>query len=94
MGYEGRRTDREGRDDVSFLNRPEMWPCWPVAPVKSHNPKHGGDNAPACGLVLAGHSRVVMLNMFQGWTPEQYKEAKKWEYDTIEALVADGWMVD
>jgi hypothetical protein len=37
---------------------------------------------------------VVMLNMFAGWTPEQFDAAKRFKYNSIEELIEDGWWVD
>lgn len=100
---------KDERDDLSFLNRPGMWPNWPMCPVKSHAEKHKDSPTDfiATGIVFdtapigdqkypngKAQPEVVMLNMFGGWTPEQFKAAKRFKYDSIEELVADGWEVD
>lgn len=97
---------KDERDDVAFLNRPGMWPSWPMCPVKSHVEKHKDSPTDfiAAGLVFdftdlternpKPTPEVVMLNMFGGWTSEQFKAAKRWKYNSIEELVADGWEVD
>lgn len=82
-------------DDVAFLKDTGRWPRWPGCPVKRYRPNEG---LPECGLVFDGLKideklAVVMVSML-GWTPEQFRDAKKHLYDSYEEMVADGWLVD
>lgn len=82
--------------DLDFLNRVACWPKWPVCPVKK---KTEGNSWPIHGLIFAGEGDkpipvVVMLNLWHPWTKEEYEAAEKHKYDSIEALLADGWEVD
>ena len=76
-------------DDVAFLKDPDNWPNWPVCPVKCYI-----DEELICGLLFAGTITVYKLNMFSGWTKEEFEKAKKWKYETIEDMINDGWRVD
>lgn len=70
-------------DDVEFLKNPDKWPHL-VCPVKRG--KESG--------IVVNEPVVRELNIWKGWTPEEFDAAKTWEYPSFEALVADGWIVD
>lgn len=87
-------------DHVKTLQTPEAWPAWPVLPVKryGHVPVR---EAPECGVVLAvgGHTSTVFeANLFT--LPRNLRELiddpkiVRHVYDSAEAMVADGWVVD
>lgn len=79
-------------DDVEMINTEELWPHWPVLPVKKRT---NGPDSPECGVIASGNLTTVrMLNIFMGWTKEQFDNAKTYEYASVEELVADGWVVD
>ena len=82
------KVDR-AHDDVVFLGNPDKWPAWPLCPVKGYR-----NGELVCGAVCEGSLMVVEGNIFSGWTAETYADAKKWQYDSFEAMVADGWEVD
>lgn len=76
-------------DDVKFLSNPNEWPCWPVCPVKRND-------LTELGIVFGGQPIVYETNMFMlpEMTPENLEQMKKHKYDSMEELVADGWLVD
>jgi len=89
-------------DDVAFLKNPDNWPNWPVCPIKRIV-----DDSRQCALVFDHNNKdiiVARLNMFRWvedgygnfreWTKEDFDNSEKWEYDTVEDLIADGWIVD
>lgn len=87
--------------DIHFLKTPGLWPCYPICPVKK--PKAG--DFPLCGCVLdfnwmeesgtvKGLTSVVMLDMRKQFTSESLRNAVKYKYESAEAMVADGWIVD
>jgi len=82
-------------EDLRYLNDPGLWVMYPVLPVKKSS-KDGG--WPKMGIVVDGGGSVVYeKNMFElvtGPIMEQLKDSTKHEYPTMEALVADGWVVD
>lgn len=105
---EEERIMRE-RDDLAYLKNCGMWPRWPYCPVKNQTNetirKERKDSFPVCGVVFDENPlgkggpiwatpTVYLLNIFAGWTAEQFKECKKYEYESLEAMVADGWVID
>ncbi len=85
-------------DDANFLqNQHDKWPNYPVCPVKSTTKKEDGSNWPVMGLVVAGTPTVYKTNMFAlttGPIKPQLESVDKDEYDSFQAMVADGWIVD
>lgn len=98
------------RDDFAYLTNAGMWPRWPLCPLKNHNEEikkevNETTGMPAHGIVFdqvpltdpgkgKATPRVYILNMFMGWTPEEFDNCKKFEYASIEEMLAAGWMVD
>ena len=93
-------------DDVYSLRQKTTggWPCWPYCPVKKYAQK---GQMPICGLVMdtrpltASGSQeevepivYVGLNLFKSWTKEEFEKCEKLKFDSMDHLVADGWMVD
>jgi hypothetical protein len=76
---------------LKHLQDPNQWCHFGVCPVKN---REKGDGFPLCGLVPKGKSIVKILNLFAGWTPDEWDAAETYEYDSLESLVADGWEVD
>ncbi len=90
----------DSRMDREFMSNPDLWPCWPLLPVKRH-PKDG--TGVECGVMVAvaGHlTAVFMANMIDlGGT---YLKASLFDkpevvrhvYADVDAIQADGWVVD
>lgn len=80
-------------DDVAFLKDVNRWPNWPICPVKRYENVH---SFPLCGVTFATDTKpmVKILNMFGGWSQEEFDKAKTFNYNSIEEMVADGWVVD
>lgn len=79
------QRDREKR----MMNNPLDWPMWPYLPLKRIN-----THEPSCGYILAQHGRettVYLANIFdRGWKgPIDFKE-----YESFDAIIDDGWVVD
>lgn len=75
-----------------------LWPIWPYLPMK----KQGN---PGCFCAWAGDYKNdneprTEINLYEAnvfhlpKTVEKFKATKKHTYPTIEALLADGWIVD
>lgn len=81
-------------DDVKFLDNPGAWPCWPLCPVKRY--EQTDDAMPNCGVVITEVPIVYETNMFAllTMTSAEIEALKKHKYDSMEELVADGWLVD
>ena len=80
--------------DIERMQQLDQWPRWPVLPVKKY--KEQGQ-MPALGVMHINHvlpndgkPRVYECSMFDQITDETHFV----EYDSLEALVADGWMID
>jgi len=81
-------------DDVAFLKNCDSWPNYPVCPIKRGKIK---DDTLCCALVYAHNGKCILvmeLNIFDNPSDDECKDAKSWNYDTVEDLVADGWIVD
>jgi len=82
------------QDDVEMLKRPSLWPRWPIIPVKRYP---DGSNRPRCGVVFDDRGdtwSVLLVNMFVLAELPLIDGVEKIVYDSPEAIVADGWMVD
>jgi hypothetical protein len=81
------------QDDLKMMRRPHLWPWWPVLPIKNY--KRAKPGCLECGILcmddLSGLPEpvVVLSNMF-----EIDENKKQIQYDSLEAIVADGWVVD
>lgn len=80
-------------EEVRFIKEESLWPFWPVLPVK----KVGDPDRP-CAIVIAGRfSTVILMNLFElstGPLGEQIKDREKIKYESVEAMVHDGWIGD
>lgn len=89
-------TER-AQEDIRMINNPSGWPCWPFLPVK----KRGDDNCfPWVMGVIAETDNVgwrttvyVGANMYM-FREKPLSACERKTYESVEALVADGWMVD
>jgi hypothetical protein len=90
-------------EDREMILRPVEWPRWPTLPVKrfvEHELK--------CGFIVAEHSDPAkpvtiyessIYNLPNGcktWGDvlAGIPEEKRRRYDNVDAMLADGWMVD
>jgi len=79
-------------DDLEMIQSPWLWPYSFYLPMKHKTRKDPNlFNSPVTGLILAGKPTVVLLGTLglTDWT-----RAARVEYRTVEALLADGWIVD
>ncbi len=76
---------------LEFMKTPGKWPAWPFLPLK-----RSLDQRPCMGLLIESDGNVlpvvILRNLFDYETP--LSKCQKVEYDSLEALVADGWRVD
>lgn len=97
-------------DDLAFFQDPDRWPNQPLCPVKNPrilqdgSPRTNG-GMPACGLlyenttpVISGLPRVqpivYLVGLFDDRQGKPIKSFPAKQYDSLEAMVADGWIVD
>ena len=79
------------RESIDFLKRPHVWPCWPVCPVKRYVEQ---GKFPDTGVILADGTWIVYRICLFLLTKGELESCEKHEYESVEALVADGWEVD
>jgi hypothetical protein len=90
-------------DDKTFIERPGNWPRWPFLPVKRYK---SGHNGPECGLLIDGNPigekidpehkslrTIYMLNLYDV-SDADIGNAKKYEYESVEKMLIDGWVID
>jgi len=81
-----------------YILDPNLWLCWPLFPVK----KAGrGSELGDLGFVFAtkelvGRTEFVVYlgNMYEAIAGRAIRDFPQQKYDTIDALLADGWMGD
>ena len=81
-------------DDLGMLMNPipELWPNWPFLPLKRYDKSKPG-LWPEAGFVIAEYPNIVIqVNMFADL--ETIIKSERKEYENVEAVIADGWMVD
>jgi hypothetical protein len=89
----GRLTDAEvveQRNDAEMMRRPHLWPSHPYLPLKRRPPLE--DDSQNLGL-LADNSGP-MLTVLIGNLFASKDTAPRIEYESADAVVADGWIVD
>lgn len=79
------RISRE-RDDVAIMKTPQIWPCWPFLPVK--RVRNGIETAVLGAFSEAPLTRLYLCNMYD------FDHTKFKDYESAEAIAADGWIVD
>lgn len=76
-------------DDVANIKDEDHWPWWPRLPIKKRDPKGGW---PQLGTLMHIEGK---WNVYHKAFDERinYKNPQQ-VFDTPEAVVADGWVVD
>jgi hypothetical protein len=78
----------EEYDHKAMMLDPNRWPQWPVLPVKQF-----GSGFPECGVMVESDGiqpKVYLTNLFA----LDLANAEVKEYEDIDELLADGWVVD
>jgi hypothetical protein len=90
-------TDLDQRS-VDWLRDPDKWVHRSVCPVKRYRAGKVRFDHLEVGLVVAHEPSIVYIkNLFMmesGSISPQLADCQRYEYESIEALVRDGWMVD
>lgn len=77
------------QQDFNMVMDDSGWPRWPVLPMKR---KRGGNVE--FGVVIAGSRRIVYLCSIFNTKGISDGTAEKVEYEAVEEMLADGWIVD
>ncbi len=89
-------------NDKEMMVNQASWPNWPLLPIKRYNKNQESmRNFPECAILIGSMPAkqqpvVVFANMFAfaEMSYEEILKIKKQEYESVDALLADGWAVD
>lgn len=98
-------TTKKVCSDAAMIRNPDTWPSWPYLPMKKRdkNGRQWGSVEDKCGGVLMateetcknGHPTIHHVYLFGlPKTREEFRAAPTTRYDSIEAILADGWVID
>lgn len=83
-------------DDIGMMRNPSQWPNWPLLPVKQTKYDVAKGPRPV-GVMLAedGLPLVYHANLFDiAGGKVNIGECPITKYETYEAMIEDGWVVD
>ena len=83
-------------DDRAMVLNPNKWPRWPFLPMK-----RPGNHGPECCFLVQQKELILYKTYMFGLDDlpgdtfaEKVKDVKTYRYDNVDALLADGWVVD
>lgn len=90
---EEQRIVRE-RDDLAMMKNPNLWPAWPVLPIKKRNSKGGFPES--AFLIEAQDYKFVVVhgNIFRMSEEGYFKTCKITKFDSFEDIISAGYTVD
>lgn len=84
----------DSKDEKSMMENPTRWPCM-YLPVKRRVKKRFGSDTMQVGILNGNGPTVYTISMFDSkWAGYKFEEMPKIEYDSFDAIVEDGWIVD
>jgi len=85
-------TDTPGEFLLRAIRNEDDWPRWPYLPVT----RSVNGSSPAAGFIYAGLdvAYVFTMNIYAMPKEGYLRDLPRIEYDSFEALAADGWKVD
>lgn len=75
------------------------WPNFPILPVKNYKLVKPGE-MPECGVITAsqvgagGKIQVLMVNIWALTKETKEEDLQKMDYDSLDAMLAAGWVGD
>jgi hypothetical protein len=75
------------RNDKEMILHPEWWPLGSYLPVKKRDPFPEQNT----GIIVDGHPTIVLIGTI-GLT--DFGKSPTKSYESVDALLADGWLVD
>lgn len=75
------------KDDIELIQSGN-WPSPHVLCMKKPSDQPSGDYE--CGCIIPEAKSIIIKTNVWDWNPQ----ARKIKYDSVEEMVADGWMVD
>lgn len=92
---------RTSDDELAFMSRPETWPLVWVLPLNRHKEGAGALNKEYGFLVQTNTDPnpgppepVIYLDMFFDLKPGWKEVTPTAKYESLQAIVDDGWYVD
>lgn len=93
-------ADRQARD-AAFIADPGRWPYWPILPMKRRVSRDGFETVDAGYCITPDYPTVIAKGMLtnqeviaQLTAPGGYLGPRCRRYDSVDAMLADGWTVD
>ena len=90
-------SEQDIQSEVKFIQNTDAWPRWPMLPVKRSN----GHKFPTCAILLDSKDYIKNNNNIVVYECNMYSASKeaidkcvKHNYNSIEDMLKDGWMVD
>lgn len=76
----------------AMMKSPELWPCRPLLCVKRGNTLADLE----CGVLAEGAWTVTewKFDLLSPWQALEDTRARQYTYESLDALMADGWIVD
>jgi hypothetical protein len=75
--------------DLEFMKAYDKWPRWPMLPLKKR------DDSKICGFLLGtGYPVVYLKNIYGLKQGDTIENLPKQEYDSLQAILDDGWVID
>lgn len=90
--------ETKNRDDRAFIEDPDNWPQWPLLPMK----RIDSNQRLECAFIVSGDSGVKLYrgNIFAIYErpgntlAEKLTDVPIYKYESVDALLADGWVID
>ncbi len=89
-----KKSAAKEHDHLAMVKDQDRWPCWPYLPVKRRDKNMESKNL---GILWIGTGGLIVHHTYLFGMPktiEEFKAMPKTEYQTHEAMLADGWEVD
>lgn len=88
-------TEEDVAHEVACINNEDIWPLWPVLPMKRIG---GFGDDDGHGILVASHkTRIYIMSLFElkpGPLKEQVAGRPVREFESVEAMVREGWVGD
>ena len=80
------------RDNLLMIQTPQEWPQWPWLPIKKWSDTRREMD---CAVINAGNLTTIWhTNLWALSRRTTFEDVSKTQFDSAEAIVAAGWVVD
>ena len=91
-------NDHQKAEEIRFILDESQWPAWPILPIKRRPEVDGEDNE---AVILAWAPTTIHYMLIWdiesgtvGDVRNQVSKARTEEFETLEAMIDAGWLVD